>query len=120
MRNPRKEERLLREIQAAQLSAVARVRGLFVPESDPRYNPDAGRNWQECTTRTRAAIILSQGVLAAERARQQAIAPRVFGMILMQNRIEDPAEWERMAAETEGRAIEAIATPATEPKKETP
>lgn len=103
----------MREIQRAQWSAVAKVRGLFVDEKAPGYNPDATANWQDCSMRTRAALILTQGALATERAKQQAATPKVFGMILMQQKIPDHAEWERMAtAVSEGRVIEAEAVPA--------
>lgn len=113
MRDPRKEERLLREVQKAQLTAAARVRGLFRKPDEPGYNPDAASNWQDCTTQTRAALILVQGALATERARQQAATPKVFGMVLMQGRIPDVAQWEQMATDVaEGKAIEAVAVPA--------
>lgn len=113
MRDPRKEERLLREIQKAQWTAVGRVRGLFRKPGEPGYNPDAANNWQDCSMQTRAALILTQGALAAERAKQQADAPKVFGMVLMQPRLSDHGEWERMAsAVSEGKVIEAEAAPA--------
>jgi|SRR5882757_9875112 len=113
MRDPRKEERLMREIQRAQWSAVAKVRGLFKQPGEEGYNPDAATNWQDCSMRTRAALILTQGALATERAKQQAATPKVFGMILMQSKVEDHGAWERMAtAVSEGRVIEAEAVPA--------
>lgn len=113
MRDPRREERLVREIQRAQLCAAGKVRGLFRRPGEPGYNPDAAGNWQDCSMQTRAALILVQGSLAAERARQQAATPKVFGMVLMQSTIADPAEWERMAATvSRGPAIEAVAIPA--------
>lgn len=113
MRDPRKEERLAREIQRAQLTAALKVRGLFLDPTEPGFNPDALLNWQDCSMRTRAALILVQGQLAADRAKQQAATPKVFGMVLMQQRVEDPGQWERMAAEvSRGQAIEAVATPA--------
>lgn len=113
MRDPRKEERLAREIQRAQLTAALKVRGLFVPQGSPGWNPDALQNWQDCSMQTRAALILVQGQLAAERAKQQAATPKVFGMVLMQSTIADPKQWEEMAAAvSRGQAIEAVATPA--------
>ncbi len=103
----------MREIQRAQLTAALRVRGLFVEPGTQGYNPDASRNWQDCSMQTRAALILVQGQLAAERAKQQAITPKVFGMVLMQSTIQDPQKWEEMAANvSRGLAIEAVATPA--------
>lgn len=103
----------MREIQRAQWSAVARVRGLYKEPGEEGYNPDATANWQDCSMRTRAALILTQGALATERAKQQAATPKVFGMILMQQKIPDHGEWERMAtAVSEGKFIEAEAVPA--------
>lgn len=103
----------MREIQRAQWSAVAKVRGLFKQPGEEGYNPDAATNWQDCSMRTRAALILTQGALATERAKQQAATPKVFGMILMQSKVEDHGAWERMAtAVSEGRVIEAEAVPA--------
>lgn len=102
----------MREIQRAQLSAALRVRGLFLKEGEPGYNPDATGNWQDCSMRTRAALILVQGQLAAERAKQQAATPKVFGLVMMQQRVEDAGQWEQMAADvSRGQAIEAVATP---------
>ncbi len=104
----------MREIQRAQLTAALRVRGLFVEPGKQGHNPDALRNWQDCSMQTRAALILVQGQLAAERARQQAITPKVFGMVLMQSVEPDAGKWEQMAAMvSRGQAIEAsIAAPA--------
>jgi hypothetical protein len=115
VRNPAKEARLLREVQKAQLSAVSRVRGLFLQPEDPGFNPDALVNWQECSTRTRAAIILTNGVLANERAKQQALTPKVFGVVMIQARVEDHGQWEQMAADVrDGKAIEAVPVEAKE------
>lgn len=112
MRDPRKEERLAREIQRAQLTAAIRVRGLFLEPGQSGFNPDALANWQDCSMRTRAALILVQGQLAADRAKQQAATPKVFGLVMMQQRVEDAGQWEQMAAEvSRGQAIEAVATP---------
>lgn len=112
MRDPRKEERLAREIQRAQLTAALKVRGLFLEPGQPGFNPDALANWQDCSMRTRAALILVQGQLAADRAKQQAATPKVFGMVLMQGVVADHGKWEQMAAEvSRGQAIEAVATP---------
>lgn len=62
--------------------------------------------------RTRAALILVQGQLAADRAKQQAATPKVFGMVLMQGVVPDHGQWEQMAAQvSRGQAIEAVATP---------
>ena len=103
----------MREIQRAQLTAAVRVRGLFSKPGTLGYNPDAERNWQDCSMQTRAALILVQGQLAAERAKQQAATPKVFGMVLMTPRLDDPRQWEAMAAEvSRGPVIEAVATPA--------
>jgi hypothetical protein len=118
-RDLRREKRIREAITGAQLAAARTVAGLFVdpetPEGDPNpaYNEDAEVPWKQATCRTRAALILTQGAMAAERAKQQAPTAQVFGMVLMQPRVEAHEEWERMAAATEpGKVIEAVVTPA--------
>lgn len=69
-------------------------------------------DWAKNSTRTRVSLALAQASLAAERAKTMSEAPRVFGMVLMQARIEDPKQWEEMAAATDTRVIEAAVVPA--------
>lgn len=78
---------------------------LKVP-TNPNFNIDAMSNWQDCSMKTRAALDLVKQSLADERAKNTAPVTQVFGMVLMQPRLEDHAEWERMAAnESEGRIV---------------
>jgi hypothetical protein len=109
MRDQRKDERLRRLVVGAQLAAARVVASLFVPPGTAGRNADADEPWKQCSTRTRAALLLTQGAMAAERAKQQGATTQVFGMVLMQGRIESHDEWEKMAAAApRGKVIDAV------------
>jgi hypothetical protein len=117
-RDLRRDKRIREAITLAQLAAARTVAGLFAdPETpagdpNPAYNDDADVPWKQATCRTRAALILTQGAMAAERAKNTAPPTQVFGMVLMQPRVDAHEEWERMAAAGgSGKVIEAVATP---------
>lgn len=113
-----KLEKLRRCVLGGQLDAAAHVRKVVRGEHADSHVP-----WNEVSGRTRAALLLTQGAMAAERAKTMSEAPKVFGMVIMQDRIEDQGQWERMAQETSARsAIEAVAVPVPKPSdpKETP
>jgi hypothetical protein len=103
-RDQRREARIRKAVMGAQLAAARTVAGLFAdpetPAGDPNpdYNDDAEMPWKLASTRTRAALILTQGAMAAERAKRQRATTQVFGMVLMQPRVDSHDEWERMAA----------------------
>jgi hypothetical protein len=95
------------ELLAAQAQAARHLRTLA-----DGTNPEAKEPAKMMSTRTKAALVLAQGSMAAERAKDMSQAPRVFGVVMMQPRIEDPRQWEAMAAAGgEPKAIEAVATP---------
>jgi len=109
MRDQRKDERLRRLVVGAQLAAARVVASLFVPAGTAGRNADADEPWKQCSTRTRAALLLTQGAMAGERAKQQGATTQVFGMVLMQGRIESHDEWEQMAAAApRGKVIDAV------------
>lgn len=109
MRDTRKDERLRKLVMSAQLAAARVVASLFVEPGTAGRNLDADAPWKQCSTRTRAALLLTQGSMAAERARVQGATTQVFGMVLMQGRIESHDEWEKMAAAApRGRVIDAV------------
>ena len=118
-RDLRRERRIREAVLGAQLAAARAVAGLFEPmlladkSLNLAWNPDAPLPWKQATTRTRAALILTQGAMAADRAQRQGPVTQVFGMVYMQPRVEAHEEWERMAAATGGAAkvIEAVVTP---------
>lgn len=128
-RNLRSERRIREAVLGAQLAAARVVQGLFEePETaagdpNPAYNDDAETPWKQATTRTRAALILTQGAMAAERARSTAPTAQVFGMVLMQPRVEDAGAWERMARGVADapapKVIEAVATTSPAPAGQT-
>ena len=101
------------------LKAARSVRGLFLRPGDPGYNPDADVPWNQLSGRTRAALILTQGAMAAERAKMQAeSAPTVLGMIVMPAQLSDPNEWEKSAARlAEARKQHAIEAQVVEAKE---
>lgn len=116
-RSLEREERLARDVQRAQVAAVRTVRGLFLKPGDPGYNRDASETWKDCRTVTRAALILTQGVMAAERAKQAAAAaPAAFNLVVMAPQIESAKDWEAFAASVDRPAIEAVGLP-EEPRK---
>ena len=111
-RDERKEEKLRKILLSAQREAAGRVRGLFRKPSEPDYNPDAALTWKECSVATRAALELAKASLAAERARTQAQAQPVLGVVMMAPRIEDPSKWEALASQVRATgAIDVEATP---------
>lgn len=113
-RNPAREARLAEVVERAQLAAARTVRGLFRKPDEPGYNPDAASTWKDCRTVTRAALILTQGVMAAERAKQAAqTAPASFNLVIMPSQIESAKDWEAFAQQ---QVIEA-AVVREEPKK---
>jgi hypothetical protein len=111
-RDQRREARIREAVMGAQLAAARTVAGLFAdPETpagdpNPAYNEDAHMSWKFASTRTRAALILTQGAMAAERAKRQGATTQVFGMVLMQPRVDSHDEWERMAAAGGGKVID--------------
>jgi hypothetical protein len=69
----------------------------------------------EMTMRMKACIELARGAMAMERARASAqVGPKLFGVVMMQDRISDEGRWERMHAGVVQEA-EAIETKAAEP-----
>ncbi len=120
-RSAEREERLAAIVQSAQLAAVRTVRGLFRQPGAPGYNHDAGATWKECRTVTRAALILTQGVMAAERAKSAAAAaPASFNVVVLPQQIDSAKDWaafaRQKAAQAARPALEA-AVVAEEPKK---
>lgn len=96
---------------SAQLSAAAHVRSVVRGE-----HPDAHVPWLEVTGRTRAALMLAQGSMAAERAQVMSEAPRELGVIVVHRRLEDTPQnrvsWEADAKTLgEERALEAVPIP---------
>lgn len=119
--DPRKEDKLRRVLQSAQLRAASRVRGLFLKPSDPGYNPDADVPWKEATTATRAAIALANGAIATERARLGTqTTNNFFGAVAVMPRIDGARDWETFhKAVSDGDVvIDVPALPAEEPAKD--
>ena len=116
-----RSERLKRVVLGAQLSAAKRVAGLFLDEKDASRNPDAAKTWNECSVATRAAIELTKGTMALERAKAAnggADGPmRVFGIAVVPARIADRKDWERLAQEAERPAIEAQVVEKKDPEQ---
>lgn len=103
-----RQERANRVVAGACLDAARSVRGLFRKSDHPEYNEDAERTWHECSVRTRAAIELTKGTMAAERARQQSEAPRAFGIVFMTPKITNEQDWEKFA-KSGGKVIDTTA-----------
>lgn len=100
--------RIRRTLIAAQRHASLYIEQVAKGEHADAQVPDA-----EKTVRTKVNMMLVQGTMAGERARALSEAPKIFGMVMMQARIEDPAQWERMhATVAAGKAIEAEVVPA--------
>lgn len=123
--NARPKQRYLRydSPKQARLRAAVQSELLKAQADGARYlrtiadgtNPEAAEPAKQMSNRLKAALVLAQGSMAAERAKDMSQAPKIFGMVLMQPRIENAREWEAMAAAGgESKAIEAVAV-----KKET-
>lgn len=114
-----KEERLKRVLMGAQLAAARKVRGLYLQPGDPGYNPDADVPWKEATTATRAALVLANASLAAERAKQDQRPQASFGVLFVPAALASSAEWQEEARRLQSPArpaIEVVAAPAKEAK----
>ena len=108
MKKVARQQALKNLLERCQMSAARTVAGLFKKEDEPGYNRDAEASWKDMRGVTRAALILTQGVMAAERAKVQSDAPRVFGVVVVPQRIDDRKHWEQLAADAgKPRAIEA-------------
>jgi len=81
--------------------ALETVEGLFVAKDSEGYNPDAERNWAECSTKTRVA---AQIVRAAQDSAGTDPTPRVLGVIFLKGRSKSKEEWEAEAAEVDQEA----------------
>jgi len=116
-----KADKLKRVVLGAQLSAAKKVAGLFKPDGDPERNPDASATWNECSVATRAAIELTKGTMALERAKAANGGAdgtmRVFGIAVVPARIADRKDWERLAQEAERPAIEAQVVEKKDPEQ---
>ena len=116
----KKAAKLKRVVLGAQLSAAKKVAGLFKPSNDPEYNTDASATWNECSVATRAAIELTKGTMALERAKAANGGGdgtvRVFGIAVVPARIADRKDWEKLASEAERPAIEAVVVDDKDPE----
>lgn len=116
----RRVEKLRNEVQRAQLEAISKVRGLFKQAGEEGYNPDADATWKDCTVRTRAALALTQGTMAAERAKTAADAAPRLGVVVVPMQITDAKTWEarkEILAGTAPKVIEAqVVEDAGEPR----
>ena len=102
-----------------ELQAARTVRGLFKQPGEDGYNADEAKPWKEVSGRTRAALILTQGTMAGQRAQTMSQAPVQLGVIFMEKRLADTPQnridWEAEArALNDARAIEAVAVPKKE------
>ena len=80
-------------IQRVQEKAAETLEALYLPSDDPKRNPDADRNWADCSMKTRAALVLCK-----DATREPGDGDgKVFGVIFMQDRVDDPRKWEAEA-----------------------
>lgn len=66
--------------------------------------------WKDVDVRTKCALSLTLAAAATERAKQEGNTQRVFGVVVMSERIEDSKQWERMDPRKRPDLIEAVAT----------
>jgi len=95
-------ERIRSVIGSAQLIAAKHLRRVVAGETE-----DASET--KLTGQTKAALVLVQGAMAAQRAEKQGGETRMFGVVVLQDRVEDHQAWEQMAASVQRPAIEAMA-----------
>jgi hypothetical protein len=102
------EERLRAGIERdlLQLQAQAVKHQLEIMQ-DPRYDAE---KWSDRTVKTGASAKWVEVAAAEVRARKEAEGPRVFGMVLIQPKIEDKKSWEKFAVDGGRPAIEAVSS----------
>lgn len=110
----KKAEKLQRVVMGAQLSAAKKVAGLYLPDDDANQNPDAKKTWNECSVATRAAIELTKGTMALERAKAANgnQETRAIGLVILPARAESIEAWEQRVKERNSKAIDTTLGPA--------
>jgi hypothetical protein len=92
-----------------QKHAMKTLAGLYEDPKSPSYNPDADRTWQDCTMKTRAALVMAKDMgLTAEKETGEG---RVLGIVVLQARADSIPTWEaeaRRVDEEERRKANAI------------
>lgn len=110
----KKEARLRGVLHDAQMKAARRVRGLFVDPGHPDYNADTAVPWNEASFGSRAALEMTKGTMALERAKaangQQE--QRSIGLVILPARAESIAEWEQRVKERNQKVIDTTVGPA--------
>ena len=102
----KKVAKLRRIVLGSQLSAAKVVAKVVSGE-----HPDSSVPWKEASTQTRAALLLTQGTMAAQRAETMAEAPRAFGVVFMPPRIEGARDWEAARPMIEATVVPARKEP---------
>lgn len=113
----KRTQRIRRCLTSAQETAARVVRRAVRGE-----DPESNTPWSECSVRMRVAMALVGDTFANERAKKMAETPRMMGIVMMTQKIEDPKKWEQMANKVSATgAIEAeVAVPALPAKDEDP
>jgi hypothetical protein len=85
---------LVRDVLAKVTEKAARtLDGLYLDKDDPGYNPDAEKNWADCSMKTRAALVL----VKQAQERGDGPATGLLGIVFVPARAASATEWEAMA-----------------------
>lgn len=112
-------ERAKRTLLRVQNQALNAIAGMYKQPGEEGYNPDAETPWKDASTRTRGSFVLAQSFVSEERVRAASEAPRTLGVVVVTDRIANPADWERLASQVNhGVAIEAMEVPCALPRED--
>ncbi len=82
------------QVLAIGSKSLATVEALFAT-NPAEQNPDATLPWSECSTKTRAALLIYREVAAGQRVDQQGRV--ALGLVVLKSQLEEKA-WEEEAA----------------------
>lgn len=77
--------------------ATDTLEGLYLDADDPKRNPDADKNWSDCSMKTRAALILAKEAAAEV----QSEGARPLALVFVSQRVDSATDWEAMASKVD-------------------
>jgi len=118
--DPERAKKLAEQVDETWAEIAAQGTKAFL---DGLTGVEGDRPWEDRTVKDVYAAKVADLVGADKRAKRMSEAPRMFGVVVMQPKIENPSDWEsfyqqkELESQSRGVAIEAIAKP-VEPEGE--